>query len=238
MSYLAAAGAANAHCAAATLCAAGRVHMVGIGGAGMRSLADVLDEAGWQVSGSDLSAAALDDAPYAVRCGHDAQAIDAELELVVHSDAVPPDNPELRRARQLGIAVLTYPQMLARLLQNGGGVAIAGTHGKSTTTAMTGEILAAAGLDPTLVVGAAPIGGLSGGRFGQGPWTVVEACEFRDNFHYLRPELTAILNVELDHVDCFPTSADLEDAFARYAQAQSRPADESSPGTIARPRGE
>ena len=196
-----------------------RAHLVGIAGAGMRSLADVLDEAGWQVSGSDLDEASLVGAPFAVRQGHDAAAIDASIELVVHSNAVPRGNPELRRARQLGIPTFTLPQMLGRLMQSRLGVAIAGTHGKSTATAMTGAILTAAGFDPTVVVGAAPIGGRSGGRFGRGRQMIVEACEFRESFRHLRPELAAILNIEPDHFDCFDSTDELENAFARFARA-------------------
>ncbi|MEX0677843.1 MAG: UDP-N-acetylmuramate--L-alanine ligase [Pirellulales bacterium] len=196
-----------------------RAHLVGIGGAGMRSLADVLDEAGWQVSGSDLVPSSLDGAPFQVRQGHDAAEIDQSIDLVVYSNAVPPANPELRRARQLGIPTLSYPEMLGRLMQSRGGVAIAGTHGKSTTTAMAAEILTAAGLDPTVVVGAAPIGGNSGGRFGHGRLLLVEACEYRAGFHHLKPEMAAILNIEPDHFDCFLSRAELEHAFARFVQA-------------------
>jgi UDP-N-acetylmuramate--alanine ligase len=193
-----------------------RAHLVGIAGAGMRSLADLLDEAGWQVSGSDESLAA-GSIPFEVKQGHDAEYVDVSIDLVVHSDAVDQNNPELRRARQLGIRSLSYPRMLGELMRSRRGVAVAGTHGKSTTTAMAGGILAAAGLDPALVVGAAPIGARSGGRFGQGEWMLVEACEYRANFHHLCPQLAAILNIEPDHFDCFHTQHELEEAFARFA---------------------
>lgn len=196
-----------------------RAHLIGIAGAGMRSLAEVLEAAGWQISGSDLAVDALAGTPFVVRRGHDAEAIDPAIDVVVHSSAVPGDNPELCRARQLGITTLSYPQMLGRLMQSRSGVAVAGTHGKSTVTAMTGEMLAAAGLDPTVVVGAAPVGGRSGGRFGEGRWLVAEACEYRAGFCHLKPEMAAILNIEPDHFDCFDTTADLEAAFSRFAHA-------------------
>jgi UDP-N-acetylmuramate--alanine ligase len=196
-----------------------RAHLVGIRGAGMRSLAELLDEAGWQVSGSDIAALGDFGPRFDVRQGHDAGAIDELLELVVYSDAVPRDNPELRRARQLGVETISYSQMLGRLMAARSGVAVAGTHGKSTTTAMTGEILIAAGLDPTLVVGAAPVGRFSGGRLGHGRWLVAEACEYRANFCQLQPELAAVLNVEPDHFDCYETQSALEAAFARFLQA-------------------
>jgi UDP-N-acetylmuramate--alanine ligase len=196
-----------------------RAHLVGIAGAGMRSLAEILVAAGWQISGSDLAGDPFFGTPFDVRHGHDAAAIDPALDVVIYSSAVPPANCELRRARQLGIPTHSYPQMLGRLMQSRRGVAVAGTHGKSTATAMAGQILAAAGLDPTVLVGAAPIGSRSGGRYGQGSLLVAEACEYRAGFCHLRPEMAAILNVEPDHFDCYPTAADLEDAFARFARA-------------------
>ena len=195
-----------------------RAHLVGIAGSGMRSLADVLDEAGWHISGSDLECQSLAGAPFDVWQGHDGAHIDPSIDLVIHSDAVPAGNPELHRARQLGIRAVSYSQMLGWLMQSRGGVAVAGTHGKSTTTAMTGAILVAADCDPALVVGAAPIGAPSGGRFGSSRWMVVEACEYHSNFRYLRPELAAILNVEHDHFDCFATLAELENAFWQFAR--------------------
>ncbi len=195
-----------------------RAHLVGIAGAGMRSLADVLDEAGWHVSGSDLASESLADTPFDVWQGHDASYVDESIDLVIHSDAVPFANPELARARQLGIRSLSYPQMLGWLMESRGGVAVAGTHGKSTTTAMAGAILSSAGLDPALVVGATPIGAPSGGRFGRSRWMLVEACEYHSNFHHLKPELAAILNVEPDHFDCFATQAELENAFWQFAR--------------------
>ena len=196
-----------------------RAHLVGIAGSGMRSLADVLDAAGWEISGSDTSPESLVGSRFDVRAGHRADAIDAALDMVVYSDAVPHANPELRRARQLGLLTLSYPQMLGRLMETRGGVAVAGTHGKSTTTAMAGEILTAAGFDPTIVCGAAPIGKASGGRLGHGRWMLAEACEYRENFRHLKPQIAAILGIEADHFDCFGSQAELEQAFARFAGA-------------------
>ncbi len=196
-----------------------RVHLVGIGGSGMRSLADVLAAAGWTLSGSDANREALDGLPFAVRAGHASEAIDARLEMVVYSDAVARGNVELLRARELGIETLSYPQMLGRLFAERSGVAVAGTHGKSTTTAMAGEILATAGLDPTVICGAAPLGRTTGGRLGGGRWLVAEACEYRANFRFLKPRLGVILGIEADHFDCFGSKRELEAAFAEFAQA-------------------
>ncbi len=195
-----------------------RVHLVGIAGAGMRSLADLLDQAGWQVSGSDLAAQSLAGAPFAVHVGHDPARIDPSLDLVIHSDAVSTENPERQRASELGVRSMSYAQMLGRLMETRRGVAIAGTHGKSTTTAMTGEIMVAAGLQPSVVVGATPIGALAGGRQGRGDWMVVEACEYQGNFQHLAPELAAVLNVEPDHFDCYASQTELEQAFWHFAR--------------------
>ncbi len=196
-----------------------RAHLVGIGGSGMRSLADVLDAGGWQISGSDSNGEALVGSRFKVRHGHRADAVTPGVDLVVYSDAVPQANPELGRARDLGVATYSYPQMLGRLMESRLGVAVAGTHGKSTTTAMAAEIMAAAGLDPTVVCGAAPIGKDSGGHLGRGRWMVAEACEYRANFRHLEPRIAAILGIEADHFDCFAAPAELEEAFARFARA-------------------
>ncbi len=196
--------------------AAPKAHLVGIAGAGMSSLAEVLDAAGWEISGSDLNCQFAARSRFHVHASHDAAHVDDDLDLLIHSDAVAEDNPELRRAVALGVSVLSYPRMLGRLMSQQQGAAIAGTHGKSTTTAMAGEILSAAGFDPTVVCGARSIEGNSTGRFGRGRWMLAEACEYRDNFRYLNPRLAVILGIEPDHFDCFATPADLEGAFARF----------------------
>jgi UDP-N-acetylmuramate--alanine ligase len=104
-------------------------------------------------------------------------------------------------------------------MESRGGVAIAGTHGKSTTTAMVGEILIAAGLDPTVLCGAADLEGKSGGRLGRGRWLLAEACEYRANFRHLEPQIATILGIEPDHFDCFASPRELEAAFAEFAAA-------------------
>jgi UDP-N-acetylmuramate--alanine ligase len=147
-----------------------RVHLVGIAGNGMRALADVLLGWGWRLSGSDLNIApvqALADAGLRLFQGHAAERLPPETELVVYSDAVPPANPELRRAAKLGIPTLSYFKMLGQLGVGRRTVAVAGTHGKSTVTAMLAHLLIQAGLDPTVVCGAAPLGAASGGRAGR-----------------------------------------------------------------------
>jgi len=197
-----------------------RVHLVGIAGNGMRALADVLRGWGWRLSGSDSSVApvrALAAEGVPLFQGHHAENIPPETEAVVFSDAVSANNPEICRAAKLGIPISSYFQMLGQLGIGRHTLAIAGTHGKSTTTAMTARLLIGAGLDPTVVCGATPLGANSGGHAGRGEFMLVEACEYRANFLHLRPRHAAILNIEPDHFDYYDSLDQLEDAFRRFA---------------------
>jgi UDP-N-acetylmuramate--alanine ligase len=202
-----------------------RAHLVGIAGAGMQALAEVLLGQGWRLTGSDLApqgAAWLSGSGVSVDCGHLADHLPADAELVVYSDAVPADNPERRRAAELGVRQLSYPAMLGRLMAGGTGLAVAGTHGKSTTTTLAGEILSAAKLAPTVICGAAPLGRNSGGRYGTGRFVLVEACEYRSNFLHLAPQVAVLLGIEHDHFDCFPAFDQVEAAFAQFVQRVPR----------------
>ena len=203
-----------------------RAHLIGIAGNGMRALADVLVGWGWTVGGSDLDpspAKHLIAAGASLFQGHAAEHLPPDAELVVYSDAVPPDNPELRLAVERGVEMLSYFQMLGRLGLGRNLSAVAGTHGKSTTTAMTAHLLVQAGLDPTVVCGATPLGAVSGGRAGSSNMMLVEACEYRANFLHLRPRQAVILGIEPDHFDCYGSLDELEAAFGRFAA--SVPAD-------------
>ena len=187
----------------------------------MRSLADVLAGRGWRLSGSDLAAdTAGHFAGAGVRVcrGHAAENLAGRVDLVVRSDAVPDDVPELCKARQLGIPVWSYFETLGRLTANGRGLAVAGTHGKSTTTAMAARLLIDAGLNPTVICGATPAGSHSGGRPGRSDLTLVEACEYRANFTLLRPSQAVILGIEPDHFDCYRSIDELEAAFRRFGR--------------------
>ena len=199
-----------------------RAHLVGVAGAGMRALAEVLLGWGWELSGSDSAVESLEElAATGTRLfgGHAADHLSGTTELVVHSDAIPPDNPELRRAAELGIPTLTYFEMLGRLTSHRRTLAVAGTHGKSTTTAMAAEVFTRADRDPTVLCGAAPLGQTSGGRAGGSDLALVEACEYRANFLHLRPRQAVILGVEPDHFDCYESPDELEHAFARFARS-------------------
>jgi UDP-N-acetylmuramate--alanine ligase len=197
------------------------VHLIGIAGSGMRALAEVLHGWGAIVSGSDLDLREVDSLAgrgITLFSGHAAGHLPPQAELVVHSDAVPSDNPELQRAAERGLRIRSYFQMLAELTAEGRLIAVAGTHGKSMTAALLGQILSDAGSSPTVFCGAALHGRVSGGRPGSRDLFIAEACEYRGNFLRLRPQQAAILGIEPDHFDCYPTSKDLEVAFTQFAR--------------------
>jgi len=203
----------------------GRAHLVGIGGSGMRALAEVLDGWGWSVTGSEASPEGVGElaaAGFQVALGHAPENVPQDTQLLVASDAVPPGNPEIEHAAGRGIPVSSYFDVLGKLSAARRTLAVAGTHGKSTTTAMTVRVLAEAGRDPTVFCGAAPPGRLSGGRAGGGDLLLVEACEYRANFLKLQPRQAVILGIEPDHFDCYPTAAELERAFRRFAESVPR----------------
>jgi len=185
----------------------------------MSSLARVLADWGWRLSGSDAGAVPgwMARAGVWVSRGHAAENLPAAAELLVHSDAVAADNPERREAAGRGLPVLSYFEVLGRLTACRQTLAVAGTHGKSTTVAMLGTVLSEAGLDPTVIGGGVPMGEESGGRAGRGRLMVVEACEYRANFLKLHPHAAAILNVEADHFDYYRSPAELDAAFADFA---------------------
>lgn len=193
--------------------------MVGIAGAGMSALARVLADWGWRLSGSDAGAMVpgwMARAGVGVCRGHAAENLPADAELLIHSDAVDAQNPERRAAARRGLPVLSYFEMLGQLSASRQTLAVAGTHGKSTTVAMLQEILSAAGLDPTVIGGGVPIGEESGGRAGRGGLLVLEACEYRANFLKLHAHAAAILNVEPDHFDYYGSPAQLDAAFTDF----------------------
>ena len=199
----------------------GGIHMVGIGGIGMSALAQILLARGTPVSGSDAQQsdmlARLAGLGAAVSAGHRAELVEG-AERVVISDAIHPDNPELQRAETLGIPVQRRSQLLAELMAEHRGIAVSGTHGKTTVTAMIGAILTEAGLDPTVVLGGEyrPLGGNA--RVGRGDWFVVEACEAYESFLDLTPEIAVVTNIEPDHLDHHKTEAHLRASFAEFLQ--------------------
>lgn len=176
---------------------------------------------GARCTGSDVRAsptvAALCKEGFAVGLEQTADSLPKEAELVVISAAIDPAHPELVAARQRGLTVLKYAQLLGRMMVGRRGVAIAGTHGKSTTTSMLSHILIEAGLDPSFIVGAQcdQIGG--GSRCGASDILVAEACEFDRSFHNFHPTIATILNVEADHLDMYGGLEEIVQAFAVFA---------------------
>ncbi len=195
--------------------------MVGIGGSGMSGLAALLLRRGAVVSGSDRQAGPLLErlsaAGARVVTRQSADSIPPDAELVVASAAIKPDHPELVEARRRGLPVIKYARLLGAVMAHHEGIAVAGTHGKSTTTAWLAYTLRQAGCDPSFVVGAEvpQLGGGSG--VGDGPHFVAEACEYDRSFLNLAPRLAVILNIDEDHLDCYSDLADIEQAFAQFA---------------------
>jgi UDP-N-acetylmuramate--alanine ligase len=190
----------------------------------MKALAELLVDRGWTITGSDLQLSTSAAAWFAkrglhVHRGHDAGFFPDKVDCLVYSPAVSDQNPERQQAARLGVPQFTYPEMLGRLMQGHVGVCIAGTHGKSTTTAMVGVALTAAGLQPSVVCGAELCDLGVSGWSGDGPWFVVESCEYQRHFLDLSPRDGVILSIESDHFDCFP---DLDQTIAAFSQFASR----------------
>jgi UDP-N-acetylmuramate--alanine ligase len=196
------------------------VHLVGIGGIGLSAIARLLHGWGYRVSGSDRQSTALTEAlaaeGIATYAGHRAQQV-AGADLVVVSSAVPADNPEVMEAQRLGIPVVKREPFLGELTAGKTTIAVAGTHGKTTTSAMIAWILLQAGLDPSFIVGGVLQNLGTNARAGNGPHFVVEADEYDRTFLGLRPDVAVITILEHDHPDCYPTFDDMRSAFAAFA---------------------
>jgi UDP-N-acetylmuramate--alanine ligase len=198
------------------------VHFVGIGGAGMSGIAEVLLTQGFTVSGSDASTSAVTErlsaAGARVFIGHDAKHV-AKADAVVFSTAIAKDNPELLAAGARNIPIVPRAQMLAELMRMKSGIAIAGTHGKTTTTSLIASVLAQGDLDPTFVIGGKLLGAQANARLGKGEFLVAEADESDASFLYLSPALAVITNIDEDHMDTYEHSLEkLCQAFVDFAQ--------------------
>jgi UDP-N-acetylmuramate--alanine ligase len=183
-----------------------RTHFVGIGGAGMGGIAEVLLNLGYEVTGSDLRANAvtrrLQQQGAQIWLGHDASHV-AECDVVVVSSAVNEENPEVAAARERRIPVVPRAEMLAEIMRFRHGIAVAGTHGKTTTTSLVASILADAGLDPTFVIGGQLNSASSHARLGSGRYLVAEADESDASFLYLQPMLAVVTNIDADHLSTY-----------------------------------
>ncbi len=198
------------------------VHFVGIGGSGMSGIAEVLLNLGYRVSGSDVAAGAatrrLEALGATVHGGHEAANIEG-ADCVVVSTAVRGDNPEVIAARQRHVPIVPRAMMLAELMRLKRGIAIAGTHGKTTTTSLVASVLAAGGLDPTFVIGGRLNSAGANARLGAGEYIVVEADESDASFLNLSPMIAVITNIDADHMETYGHDfARLRQAFVEFTQ--------------------
>ncbi|HEM46870.1 MAG TPA: UDP-N-acetylmuramate--L-alanine ligase, partial [Alphaproteobacteria bacterium] len=198
-----------------------RIHFVGIGGIGMSGIAEVLFNLKFDVTGSDIAESPiterLSSLGISVKTGHDASHV-AGADAVVVSSAIRADNAELAAAREAGIPVIPRSDMLGELLRMKTGIAVAGAHGKTTTTSMAAAVLEHAGLDPTVVVGGRVKSRGSNVRLGKGEYLVAEADESDGNFVRLSPAVAIITNIDLEHLDFYGGLEQIYEAFVAFAR--------------------
>ena len=196
-----------------------RIHLVGIGGIGMSGIAEVLLTLGYSVSGSDAKSSPITERLMNLGAeifeGHRAEQVQG-AHVVVVSSAIRGDNPEIVEAHRLKIPVIPRAEMLAELMRLRYGIAIAGAHGKTTTTSMTASVLAAAGLDPTFVVGGRVNHIGSTARLGRGEYMVVEADESDRTFLLLAPVVSVVTTIDREHLDQYSSLEDIQDAFVQF----------------------
>jgi len=194
-----------------------KIHFVGIGGIGVSAVARMFLLEGKVVSGSDRDLSVVTEElakmGAAVYEGHLAEHVPADADLIVYTIAVPVDNPERARAQELNIPELSYPEMIGLISRDKFTIAIAGTHGKTTTTAMIAKIMIDAGLDPTVIVGSLLKDFKSNFIAGNSKYFIVEACEYRRSFLNLSPNILVITNIDEDHLDYYKDIADIQGAF-------------------------
>ncbi len=198
------------------------LHFVGIGGIGMSGIAEILMDQGFKITGSDRAASdntdRLKELGAHVFIGHAAENLEPDVDVVVYSSAVPPENPELVEAHRRKIPVIRRAEMLAEVMRLRYGIGIAGTHGKTTTTSMVSLVLMEGGIDPTVIVGGR-LRGLAGSnaRLGKGDFIVVEADEFDRSFLSITPTIAVLTTLETDHLDCYRDLEDIKSAFIQFA---------------------
>lgn len=195
------------------------VHMVGIGGSGMSGIAEVLLNLGYAVHGSDLSESStvlrLRELGARIAIGHAAQNV-GNAHVLVKSTAVTPDNPEVAAARERGIPIIPRAEMLAELMRLRTGIAVAGTHGKTTTTSLAAAIFDEAGLDPTVIIGGRINAYGANARLGGGNFLIAEADESDGSFLCLFPIMNVVTNVDLDHLDYYADQSVIDEAFVQF----------------------
>ena len=196
-----------------------KIHMIGIGGSGMSGIAEVLLNLGYEVHGSDMADSAvvrrLRSLGADIHIGHAAENVD-DVNVLVKSSAVSEDNPEVVAARQKGIPVIPRAEMLAELMRLRTGIAIAGTHGKTSTTSLTAAIFDAASLDPTVIIGGRINAYGANARLGQGEYLIAEADESDGSFLCLLPIINVVTNVDRDHLDHYGDQNAIDEAFVSF----------------------
>ena len=199
-----------------------KLHFVGIGGIGMSGIAEILLDQGFSVTGSDRAASEnterLTSLGVHVFLGHEASNVTSDVDVLVYSSAVHPENPELAEARKRNIPTIRRAEMLAEVMRLKYGIGIAGTHGKTTTTTLTGLVLMEGGIDPTVIVGGrVNLLAKSNVRMGKGDFIVVEADEYDRTFLSLTPTIAVLTTLETDHLDCYRDLEDIKSAFIQFA---------------------
>jgi len=198
-----------------------KLHFVGIGGIGMSGLAEILMDQGFIITGSDRAAndntERLEGLGATLYVGHDAKNVEPDVDVLVYSSAIPPDNPEILLAHHRKIPVIRRAEMLAEVMRLKYGIGIAGTHGKTTTTSMVSLVLMEGGVDPTVIVGGR-LRGLAGSnaRMGKGEFIVVEADEYDRSFLSITPTIAVLTTLETDHLDCYRDLEDIKSAFLQF----------------------
>jgi UDP-N-acetylmuramate--alanine ligase len=196
-----------------------KIHFVGIGGIGMSGIAEILLDLGYEVTGSDLrsneNTERLTNKGANIFKGHGPENVSGS-DVVVHSSAIRDENPEIRKAKDLEIPVIPRAEMLAELMRFNDGIAVAGTHGKTTTTSLMATVLQAGGLDPTVVIGGKLNSLGSNAKKGEGNLMLVEADESDRSFLFLRPLMTCVTNIDYEHMTSYRDMDDLKDCFREF----------------------
>jgi UDP-N-acetylmuramate--alanine ligase len=199
-----------------------KVHFIGIGGIGISAIARMMMEEGKTVTGSDRSQSALTDEltklGATIYYEQKPENINPLTQLVIYTVAIPEDNPELAKARELGVPAITYPEALGILSKKKYAIAVSGTHGKTTTTAMIAKVLIDEQLDPMVIVGSLLKDTQSNFVAGKGKYLVAEACEYKRSFLNLSPSILVITNIDDDHLDYYKDIEDIKSAFIELVQ--------------------
>lgn len=197
-----------------------RIHFIGVGGIGLSAIAKLMKEKGKDVSGSDLSRSLmvekLEKMGIKICIGQSEKNITPDIDLVIYTTAAEKNNLELEKAREMKIKAISYPESLGMIFNEHFGIAVCGTHGKSTTTAMAGLLLDDAGIDPTVLVGSVVPRFDSNLRLGKGKYMIIEACEYERAFLNYYPKMIILNNIELDHTDYYKDVDDFRSAFETF----------------------